>query len=761
MSDPPVKRRSIADFFQPKARERLNFANSTTQVIPQKRASPAPDVDKRSLARSTDGTVEYTPQKHRVIKDARSPKSQTASPLPLPRSGSLPIRSPLPKSASKPANVYKSGRLFDVTSNSPTPSPPARRPSSPKKTPATVTFADTSSLLTSTQAVVKQGKVVAVRDSDDDDSDSIVSLEELFGTKKPQKVTSNSSPDDGESLEKERRRMLSAFTHGRSEPLIGKDKLRELEAKRRKNTFDISKLIADHQLEQEQEDRIQKSRQQYEKSMKVIESNSRQEINVDLLTSMVQGAGGDEDDVARLLNAVSRTEALSAEKSFAFFGSHGPRDLDEKPAPIDDFPDEPSLRPLFKSYDRAARSRTYLSGYMAELASVGMLSDAIFKWTFDSVLGESDDFLRQFYVTCLKYGSAHHARTSISAQDVRKSFALLGAEPSALQDSIEPRNQAIHQTTKPSFKYLLDLLDLFESMCQHMDFIALSTLVSIVSRLAIDEELMSQGRVAYSVDSLLQALVNMTSKDMRDHVADSLVKDMAQHLRAPKLQSILLTHILPLTPASRTLRHRLALTFLLGPKTSSTLNAADAATILPALTTHIQKSPNFDTSLRNARKLNYSDLYFRTALLDTAISNGHRPPSFPTKQDELTFNNTVDDLTDAIKACSTAISDSGASHMTRTEAKDALSTLSMRVTATVRTKPQRKRHVFDAKGALRNADVVRAEEAPTRDIRAMMADRKAAAAVKLEARANQDRSGSEPLSSSYYTAREEIEPVVG
>lgn len=759
----PAKKRSIADFFQPKARERLNFNLSGSQVIPQKRPSPTPEIENIPPLKTTDGADDYTPPKRRVKAQVRTPKSPTYSPISLPRSGSLPIRSQFPKSTSKPAKVYKSGRIFDASSRSSTPSVQRQKPVPPKKTPAAVTFANVDDLPTSTLAVVKQGKVVAVRDSDEDDSDSLLSLDEIFGTKRADDSTSLSSPPDVEedSLEAERKRMLSLFTKGRSEESTVKNKLRALEAKSRVRDRDMSKFVEDHLKEQAEEERIRQSREQYEKSMKALESDSRQELDIDLLTSMVQSTGGDEEDVARLLNAVSRTEALSSERYFSFFGAQGLRDLDKEPRQNIDFPNEPSLKPLFKSYDDAGRKRTYLSGFMSELAGVGQLSDAVFQWTFGNVLNEKDNGLRQSYIGCLKRGSPHYTRTTVDVQDVQKVFERLGAGPTTLKDAIESRHQSLRKAATPSFKYLLDVLELFEGICQHMDFVALTSLVSIACRLAVDEELMSHAPISCKVESFLQTLINMPDKDMRGHVSDCILKDMSQHLDAPTLQSQLLTHILPITPTSSGLRVRLALTFLLGPN-ATTLQTPITSAILPILETHILTSPTFDTSLRNARAQNYTHLRFRTTLLDTAIANGHRPASFATKADETHFNRTVDALADTIKSCFVSISDSGASHLTRTEAKDALTALYWRVLVGVRTKPRVKKHVFDAEGTVRDGEVMRGEEGSRRQLRGWLVGKKGQWAEKGKEKAKRrekDGGGEEDseVTSSYASAREEFD----
>ncbi|KAI9877271.1 MAG: hypothetical protein M1823_007130, partial [Watsoniomyces obsoletus] len=216
-----------------------------------------------------------------------------------------------------------------------------------------------------------------------------------------------------------------------------------------------------------------------------------------------------------------------------------------------------------------------------------------------------------------------------------------------------------------------------------MDFVALASLVSIVCRITLDEGFMSTAAISAKVEALLQTLISLPDKEARDHVTDCILNDMGQHLHAPNLQSQLLTHLVPTSPTACNLRIKLAFMFLLGPESSSLLPNIPSTNLLDALTAHLASSPYFDTSPRNARTLNYAHLRARTSLLDIAISDGHQPQSFAAVDNEgITepiFNASVDSLADAIKAKYTSISDSGASHMMRTEAKDALVAVYLRV----------------------------------------------------------------------------------
>ena len=568
----------------------------------------------------------------------------------------------------------------------------------------------------------------------------------------------SSSPAlDGEELETERRRALSAFTRGRSEPLIGKDKLRALYAKEKAQQFDISSLVNDHLDDEDEEQRIQKSRDQYDQSIKTLESGQRGEIDPKLLASLIQQSGGKEEDLSRLMNAVSRTEALSTTKSFSVFGSEGMTDLDSDPLAEYDFPDVPLLSGMFRNYDDTGRSRAYLSGYMSELATNAQLPDEVLHWTFRSVLGERDEYLRQSYIDCIRLGSSSWARNNVEASDVEELFGVLGADATCLKDIIQPVYHSARKKPLSSIKYLLTILDLFQAICQHMDFLALASLTSAVCRLMLDDELMSNASIASKVEETLQALLSLPNQELRQHITESILRDMTKHLHTTNLQAQLLAHIVPLSPVACEIRMKLALTFLLGSENMPKSSEGPATTVIDTLRNHINTSASFDTSLRNARKLNYSDLRSRTMILDTAISDGHRPANFLSKADELTFNRSVDALADSIKAIYTSINDSGASHMTRTEAKDALTALYWRVLIAVRTKPRKKKHIFDKDGNLRETKDVESEEKSREVMMGFLAKMREKRKVELkdEDVSKDVGSQSEPMS-SYASAREEL-----
>jgi hypothetical protein len=124
------------------------------------------------------------------------------------------------------------------------------------------------------------------------------------------------------------------------------------------------------------------------------------------------------------------------------------------------------------------------------------------------------------------------------------------------------------------------------------------------------------------------------------------------------------------------------------------------------LTCYLDSGP-FDTTFRSpSRRPDYANMTAQTYILDIAIADGGRPALFASRTHEVAFNRKVDKLADRVKAIFASIADTGASHMRRTEAKEALQALHYRLLYAVRTEPRPKKNVFGG----RDGDEYRAEE---------------------------------------------------
>jgi len=504
----------------------------------------------------------------------------------------------------------------------------------------------------------------------------------------------------------------------------------------------------DEQLaDQEAEEKIRKANAEIQMSTEEMEQDRRKERDKNLLTAILQGnLSQDPEDMTRILNAVDRTEAFTTEKTFSFFGRVGLRDAPGKHHKKKVFPRAAIPHRLWEHKDTEARDRAYLSGFMAEQAQAGQLDDTALRWTFEAVLQEDSDELRESYINCIAASSSSWTRANVTPEHIHNTFVELGADNTAIRDGteIQPQYQLKREFQRTNNKHLLAALRLFQLICQDMDFATLSKFTSIISRLSLDHEAMSNNKICQAVETILDKLINLPNSDSRQHIQERLFTDLGANLTDPVLQAQFISHVTPISPTATALHTKLALVFLLGSRAAQNISSTTTEPLLVTLTNHLSLSPSFSTTWHASSSTgpDYVALTALVSILDAAISDGHPPASLSgsstsssvdartlllnRKSDEAMFNSHVDDLAETIHSLFTSIADSGASHMRRTEAKDALQALHYRLLYGVRTKAQRKKHVFDPqdstagsnkKGRFRDMDEV-LQEAKGKDFMA-------------------------------------------
>jgi hypothetical protein len=112
---------------------------------------------------------------------------------------------------------------------------------------------------------------------------------------------------------------------------------------------------------------------------------------------------------------------------------------------------------------------------------------------------------------------------------------------------------------------------------------------------------------------------------------------------------------------------------------------------------NILKDPRFDVKRYKKKgqpEYDYGELKAITTFLNIIIDSGWSEAEFSDKSAEEDFNNKIDVLADRVKKIFTAIEDSGASHLKRTLAKEALESLHYRIVYSVRSKPPPKKLLY-------------------------------------------------------------------
>ncbi|PYH97714.1 hypothetical protein BO71DRAFT_481007 [Aspergillus ellipticus CBS 707.79] len=559
----------------------------------------------------------------------------------------------------------------------------------------------------SSQRVVKKGKEVVIS-SDGEDTDSISSLEspdDLF-TKFVTPANSvgkksNDSDSGGSGMNLRGRSSKDRRSNG---------PFRFQSAPKYKNTLDS--LVVRTVDDNETEAKIAKLRaalesealQEAEKKNATVHDSTvpSTRLHEGVLTSAL----GDQDGnlgLRRLLDAVRRTEALDLDKSWHFFDN----ETEWPPAP--DFPTT-SIEPgsqLFGLRETHSRERAFHSGIIDFALSRSMLPDALISWIFQAAPSEPQDSIRQAYCRAMKNTPAERIKTLIKPEDIDKVFKRLGATPKALamSEEVVPDAEVTKghlETGCPREAALLAVLDL---LCGAADSFADKTrerVLEFLFRLTLDASLTGNSLICAELEQAILNVLYSVPDDMADDLALRLSISVYDTIKDATLQSRLLKHIVPASDWIALIRCRLALSFL----THSPLPLSEPINEVINLrrVIDIVKEPRFDVQRYKAQGQNgydYEELGAITVILNIVIDCGRFEADFHDRDAEREFNADVDVLAERLKKIFAFIEDSGASHLKRTLAKEALEALHYRVVYSVRSKPPPKKSIFGDVGPLR------------------------------------------------------------
>lgn len=156
----------------------------------------------------------------------------------------------------------------------------------------------------------------------------------------------------------------------------------------------------------------------------------------------------------------------------------------------------------------------------------------------------------------------------------------------------------------------------------------------------------------------------------------------------------MLQHILPTSAWISLLRYRLAVAFLLQspePLTESPEKVLD----VKRLTVYLARDERFNMKLQKSNgNYDYSELSAICVLLDIAVNTALYDLEYKQADTAKEFDAAIDKLAAQIKKIFSSIEDTGASHLKRMLAKEALEALHYRVIYSVRSKPPPKKTLF-------------------------------------------------------------------
>ncbi|KAF7592100.1 hypothetical protein BBP40_000705 [Aspergillus hancockii] len=571
------------------------------------------------------------------------------------------------------------------------------------------TVASDPSLLSSfslAQRVVKNGREVVIS-SDGDDTDSSEFLEDpnnLFmkfvkqTNDSTDEQSSNDSSGQGRSL---RSRRLNDEVKPSKFPLSRASKPTY------KHTIDslVTQAVDDNETEAGiaklraiiEEDVARKAASKSE-AASASHDQSRQ-LHEGILTSALDDKN-DETGLRRLLDAVRRTEAFDMEKSWSFFDYGG----NLAPPPV--FPRECIASKSYISALREpeSRERAFHSGTVDFALSRGFLPDDLIMWILNSVPSEPRNSLRHVYCRAFKNVSAERIQSLIRPKDINALFQRMSANPKALvasevivPDAI-PKNSSIRSA--PQHKAaLLSVLNLLHGAADLFSEDTRERILNLLFRLSLDISLISDPIICPELERTVTAVLESIPEGKADELVNRICASVYETITDVVFQSRLLTHILPTSSWIAMLRCRLAISFLTCDRSPLT-EEPDMNVYLKQIIT-VLKDKKFDVKRYKSKgppDYDYGELMAITTLLNIAIDSSWSSMDFPSKDAEREFNSEIDLLADRIKKIFTSIEDSGASHLKRTLAKEALEALHYRIVYSVRSKPRPKRSIFGDNG---------------------------------------------------------------
>ncbi|KAL4963931.1 uncharacterized protein BDV14DRAFT_201415 [Aspergillus stella-maris] len=547
----------------------------------------------------------------------------------------------------------------------------------------------TGASFSSSQRTIKNGKEVVIS-SDGEESDSTGSIEdadELLA-----KFLTPSKPAPTQSEPSSRDEGYSTLRTGK----IPKPRAKPSAPKMYKNSLNSLVTQAKSDTETEAGAARLKASLEAESARKnaPLKSSNLQES---VLASAIDDGNDNSVGMQRLLDAVRRTEAFDVPKTWSFF------DLQTPLPPAPDFPRECVCPGTYLATLREpdSRERAFHSGIIDFALPRGLLPDELIKWIFHAIPSEPREGLRHAYSRSLKRIPAARIKALIHPEDIDTLFWQLSARPEALTltgviepdaqpESAAPESRPQHHTA------LLSVLDVFRDPANLFADDTRDRILSIILRLTLDVSLTRNPTLCSAIDRTITSVLDAVTDEAADQLANNICNLAHATLKDAELQSRLLEHIIPVNDWIATLRRRLAYIFLTNDPLVDP-SSEDRQSEVYRIIDHL-KSQRYNVK-RYKRKdqpeYDYGELRALTTFLDIIIDSGWSETKFPNRDAENEFNNAIDLLAERVKKIFSAIEDSGASHLSRTVAKEALDSLHYRIVYTARTKPRPKKSFFE------------------------------------------------------------------
>ena len=413
--------------------------------------------------------------------------------------------------------------------------------------------------------------------------------------------------------------------------------------------------------------------------------------NIGGLLGSIVDKDGEPGKADRLMQAIHRTEALHQETLWHFI-SRDPLHQHDQEQEFPSLEMNGDFQELFR--DSLGRTQAFLSGCIGELAARGKLSNNFLLWTINATCFEPSQHLRDAYILTI-VDAADQVTSLLTPSTLTHLFQELGASDEALdiQKTVFPLARYIPTSSLSvalPWSRVSSLMTLLSETAQHLSPEARIHALCLLCRLSLDADLLSNSGVAIKVEDAFRNLAATTTATKVEQVFSAVLNKTFPRVNDHNLRMRLVNSI-PASPQCLNIfRQRLSLAFFFEdalPLIKSPTDLVDLAEIASEL----DKS-----RFRISPTTNFPRITAMINVLDIAIGDGNPPDSGAGPKAEEVFNQKVDYLADSIKSMFTRIIDTGASHMLRTQTKDALELLRYRLSWAVRTKPKPRYGIFDS-----------------------------------------------------------------
>ena len=596
-----------------------------------------------------------------------------------------------------PSNVNNASNISDTSSltslsdtepiSSPTASQTAMTTDTLPQQPSAAedSFISISSIASSQRRTGKDGEEMVI-DSDDEDSDDgeLLDLDTLLSSK-PLAPKTLSTPASLVSPN------TNPFSSGRNTrgnksglsfkpiPTVPKYK------------FSLDSLVlkvkkdASHDAEIEEALREAKVSEQTIAALAKKESGG--EINTDLLASVIHDEK-DPDSIERVMKAIKRTEALQRKKRWRFFTQ------DASNMSVPQFPkmaDSPLATILEKSLERDA---AIVSGYLEDFAMRNRLPKHLIAFMLEAAVFEERREFHDAYCSILAHTRQGEAVSGgLTIECICQWLSCLGVPDAALAEDyvvkpeiVEPKKAG--QLVEKDWTILRNIIRVLRHLAMFLDPSERSRVLLLLVKVSLDSDVSTDPGTLLLLKDSFAALVDAMTESKAQEELPKFMSHVYKHVRDVQLRLQFLRNIAASSTRVCRLRKLLASAFFYESRQ------------------YIQNWPGITPSLSLAREflstktkfnikgdMDYAWLGAAISMLDIGLDDGNAPRGVDAEAAKL-YNAELDKLVFTINTMQAMILDTGANHLTRTEAKEALEVLQSRLEFTVRTKIKPRNSIF-------------------------------------------------------------------